>query len=251
MWTTSGRNAKPFVIASAVVLTGCGLSIPGFYDWTESDQSDQSHLLWIIPLASWSISSVLCFVAGRYWPGAFRLDGDSSVCSGGTSGRSELGQARYGLRWLLMVPLVVAAVIVGCQKIPLATTVVVCIGAWSAWGFSLWRRRMVRPELAVLVLGMMLPFVWVYTDAALINEFPWTVLASLAMPGILTAMLSGQFLESSIHQAEWLPFITTAVHLLFGVVVIRFHARLGHYFILFITHVSLMGSIVLQMLVRA
>ncbi|WP_168566229.1 hypothetical protein [Crateriforma spongiae] len=251
MWTPSGRNAKPFVIASAVVLTGCGLSIPGFYDWTESDQSDQSHLLWIIPLASWIISSVLCFIAGRYWPIAFRLNDDSSVGIGDTSARSKLGPGRYGLRWLLMVPLVVAAVIVGCQKIPLATTVLVCLGAWSAWGFSVWRRRMVRPELVVLVLGMMLPFAWVYTDADLMNEFPRTVWASLAMPGILTAMLSGQFLESSIHQAQWLPFITTAVHLLVGVSVIRFHVRLGHYFILFITHVSLMGSIVLQMLVRA
>jgi hypothetical protein len=219
-----------FVLPIAFSLA-IGCLIPWFYEWTDSDQSRPSPLLWQVP-AGIAAGSLLFCCAFSWLPRIPSLSCEKT--------HSDL---RFNLRSLLIVTTCIAICIPLGLKSPLVVCGCICIAAFSYFiAFAARNASSRLPSLALLAC-MLLPYSWVITYdefgrilpaiPVLLGSFPTLV------PGAILAYLSGQ----PFQEAQWLTYLLTAAELIIGVRLIRLGPKPTIAYLLVVMQISLLGSL--------
>jgi heme A synthase len=226
----------PLFIAVSLLV---GWLIPGFYAWTDSDQSRPSPLLWKVPLSS-AIGSVAFCLALPWLPITIKPSYDTARL-----------QMRFSLRTLLMLTTGVAVAIVLLAKFPLAVSGIVCGGAFAHLIAFCVRNPQHRMASAALLACMALPYAWVVGYKELGRILPDLAVMFAGMPAFVPAALIGRLFEQNMHDTPWLAFLLTALELVIGIWMIRLGLKRTIAYLLLVMQLSVLGSLFFYMLVRA
>ncbi len=227
-----------FLIALTLTSAICGWFVPAFYDWTGADQSRPSPLMWQVPLAI--TSGALLFSITLPWipiKGWAKVEGS--------------GQSQFKLRSVMLLMSGVAIAIAIGKWFP-AVLAIFCL---TLALLATIRAAILYPERRFAIVAMfacmILPFAWVLGYRELDNLLPSIVWMSVGLPGFFLSLLINSFIGTSPHESYWLAMLITATQIGIGLWVIRIGPKLAIAYILFMMFSSLMGSLVLNALVRA
>lgn len=226
----------PLFIAVSVLV---GWSIPAFYEWTDSDQSRPSPLLWQVPLSFAVISMAFC-LALPWLPIA--SDEPTDV---------PRTRMRFGLRTLLLITTCVAVAIALLAKFPVAVSWIVCASTFAYFIAFCVRNSQHRLAAATLVACMALPYAWVIGYKDLGRILPDLAVMFVGMPAFVPAALVSRMLGQDMHHTPWLGFLLTAVELAIGIQMIRLGPKRTMAYLLLVIQISILGSLVFHMLVLA
>ena len=200
---------EKWIAIGLVVLSGVlGLLVHPFYDWTGSDQSRPSPLLWRVPI----ILAVLC--------GLFCLAMPWLQIS-----RNEVRSFRFKLRDLLIATAGVGLLAVIGSRFPLLVVasvfffVVVFVVASSICG------KHYRTQTATMFCVMYLPYLWLPFHFEFNTEFSELFGMLLGLPGFLPSIFASQMLNQHPSETIWMPPLITSVQMVVGFVLIRVGPR--------------------------
>lgn len=225
---TSRIPIFPLFIAVSLLV---GWSIPGFYAWTDSDQSRPSSLLWKVPLWS-AIASTACCMALPWLPIKSKSAYDAPQ-----------SPMRFSVRTLLMITAGVAVAIPLLAKFPLVVSEVACAGAFAysiAFCVSNPKHRMAG---SALVACMILPYAWVVGYDELDRILPDLAVMIAGMPAFIPAALLSQLFGQHFLESQWLMFLLTALELVVGIWMLRLGLKRTIAYLLLILQVSTLGSL--------
>lgn len=226
----------PLFIAVCLLV---GWFIPGFYGWTDSDQSRPSPLLWKVPLWS-AIGSVAFCMALPWLPIPIKSSNDAA--------RPRI---RFSLRTLLMLTTGVSVAIALLVKFPLVMSGIVCAGAFAYFIAFCVRNPQHRMAAATLVACMTLPYAWVIGYRGLGRILPDLAVMFAGMPAFVPAALIGRLFRQNMLHTPWLSLLLTALELAIGIWVIRLGPKRTIAYLLLVMQLSVLGSLFFYMLVRA
>jgi len=208
-----------------------GWCMPNFYEWTGSDQSRPSPLLWQVPIGAGV--AVLAFSCILPWLPLARANSQT---------RSQ-GQWRFGLRSLLLLTMVIAVAILLFGKFPTIAGGMICMVVMANLiRVAINNTRLCLPAIALLSC-MMLPYAWVIhydeRDRVLSHFFLWTASWPTFFPA---AYLSGM-LGQDFRESPWISMLLTAIELGVGTWLIGLGPRRTIAFSLFALLTAAMGSL--------
>ncbi|WP_253159925.1 hypothetical protein [Stieleria tagensis] len=218
----------PLFIAASLLV---GWLIPGFYAWTDSDQSRPSPLLWKVPL--WTATASAAFCMALPWLPIGRQLSD----------RPARQPMRFSLRTLLMLTAGVAVAIALIAKFPLVVSGIAFAATFAYWIAFCVRNPQHRMAAATLVGSMMLPYAWVVGYDELDRILPTLVFIIAGMPAFVPAALLSQMFGQHFQESQWLAFLLTALELVIGIGMIRLGPKRTIAYLLLVMQVSAVGSL--------
>jgi hypothetical protein len=226
----------PLLIGVSLII---GWFIPWFYEWTESDQSRPSPLLWKVPV-SMVIASVLFCLALPWLPIKPQSSSDAPQT-----------RIRFSVRTLLIITAGIAIAIPVIAKIPLIASGILCAGAYASLTALGVRNSQHRMAAVALIGCMTLPFIWIIGYGELGRILPELAVIFAGMPAFIPAALTCRLSGLNMHDANWLLFLFTALEIAIGIWMIRLGPKRTIAYLLFVMHLSALGSLALHMLVLA
>lgn len=215
------------ILASPIV----GWFIPGFYEWTDSDQSRPSPLLWRLPLASSIACLAFCMLLP--WLPIIRKEVEGEL-------RPTL---RFSLRTLLIFATAVAVAIPMLTKFPILISGTVCAGTYlNVIIFSV-RHPQHRMASAALIACMILPYTWVLGYGELGRILPVIAMMIGGMPAFIPAAILSRFFGENFHESHWVALLMTSLELLLGLWLIRLGPKRSIAYMLLVLHISVIGSL--------
>jgi hypothetical protein len=218
----------PLFIAVSLVV---GWSIPTFYEWTDSDQSRPSPLLWKVPLWS-AIASATFSMALPWLPIGTKPPSDAPRT-----------QMRFSVRTLLMITAGVALAIPLLAKFPLVVSGIVCAGMFAYFVAFCVRNPEHRMASTALLACMILPYAWIVGYDELDRLLPALAVMITGMPALLPAVFLGQMFGQHFQESPWLAFLLTALELVIGVWMIRLGPKRTIGYLLLVMQISALGSL--------
>ena len=219
----------PLFIAVSLLV---GWFIPGFYAWTDSDQSRPSPLLWQVPLSSAILSVAFC-IAFPWLP----------IASKPPNGIAR-PQMRFSLRMLLMLTAGAAVAIALLFKFPLGVSGIACASAYAYIIAFCVRHPEHRMAAVALLASLTLPYAWVVGYDELGRILPHFAVMFAGMPAFVPAALTSQLLGQNMRESQWLAFLLTAFELAIGIWMIRLGPKRTIAYLLLVIHISALGSLV-------
>jgi hypothetical protein len=219
------------------LLLGC--LIPAFYDWTGSDQSRPSPLIWQTALGLTVSAAVVCF-ALPWLP--IRDEAEH---------RAAPVRFQFKLRTLLAMTAGVAAIIAALAEFPMLVSSILCAISFGCVVRYWVLYRCHRWATAALTACMYLPFFWIFMDGEPKHLFPEILWMASGLPSLFPALLIGGLLGQNQHDTMWLPVLLTGVVLAAGILSIRMGPRRTLACLLIVLLMSTFGSFVLNALARA
>lgn len=215
-----------------------GWLIPYFYDWTDSDQSRPSPLLWQVPLGIFLVSVVVC--CGLPWlPIREKGSEEDSI------------RMRFGLRTMLILTALIALVIGLGMKFPgFVSSMLLGLALFGLVVLAI-KRPSQRLAAITLLACMFLPFSWLlgYEDFdRMLTALP-TFLPS--MPTLLPAGLLANVFRQPLQDSFWIAHLLTAIELLVGIWIMASGPKRAIAYLLLVMNVSLFGSLIFLQLVLA
>ena len=232
------KNRSPTLIFAGLIAASLlvGWHIPGFYAWTDSDQSRPSPLLWKVPLWSAIGSVVFCMVL-PWLPIKIERTKETP--------RSSM---RFSLRMLLLITTVVAVAIPLLAKFPLVAAGIVCAGAFAYFIAFYVRNPQHRMAGSALIGCMALPYAWVVGYDELGRILPDLAVMFAGMPAFVPSLLIGGMLGQHFQASQWLAFLLTALELAFGIWMIHLGPKRTIAYLLLVVQTSVLGSLVFYQL---
>ncbi len=218
----------PLFIAVSLLV---GWFIPAFYAWTGSNQSRPSPLLWTVPL--WSAIASAAFCMALPW---LPIKANPSCDARWTP-------IRFSVRTLLILTTGFAVAIPFFAKLPLLVSGIVCGGAFAYLIAFCVRNPQHRVAAAALVACMILPYSWLVGYGELDRVLPALVAMVAGMPAFLPAAWLSQMFGQHIQESQWLAFLLTALEIVIGMWTIRLGPKRTIAYLLFVMHVSAVGSL--------
>ncbi|KAA5539463.1 hypothetical protein FYK55_24325 [Roseiconus nitratireducens] len=229
-------TASSLLVALSVASAIGGWLVPAFYDWTGSDQSRPSPLMWQVPLGMVVAAMLLCLILP--W---IRIRGWSENVA--------KQPTQFNLRSVMLLTAVIAFAIglryprgvsIAAHLTVLATTL--------RWAVA---HPTYRLAVAALLGCMFLPFIWLLGDREIDAFLPVLFSIAVGAPGILPMALTSSLFGMNPNEATWLAILFTAAEIAIGTCFIRGGAKRTIAYIVFVVLGSLMGSLILNALVRA
>ncbi|MCO8122536.1 hypothetical protein NHH03_12385 [Stieleria sp. TO1_6] len=218
----------PLLIAVSLIV---GWSIPAFYEWTDSDQSRPSSLLWKVPL--WlAISSAAFCMALPWLPIETKPPSDAP--------RTPM---RFSVRTLLMITTGVAVAIPMLAKFPLVVSGIVCAGMFAYFIAFCVRYPEHRMASTALLACMILPYAWIVGYDELDRLLPALTVMIAGMPAFLPAAFLSQMFGQHFQESQWLAFLLSAFELAIGAWMIRLGPKRTIAYLLLVMLVSAVGSL--------
>lgn len=207
-----------------------GWFIPGFYAWTDSDQSRPSSLLWKVPLWSAIASATFCMVL-PWLPIASQSSNDAP--------RTPM---RFSVRtWLMITAAAVAITLLA--KFPLVLSGITSVGAFAYFIVFCVRNPQHRMAGSALSACMILPYAWVVGYDELDRILPMLAVTLAGMPGFLPAAMISQLFGQYFQELQWLAFLLTAMELVIGIWMIRLGPKRTIAYLLLVMLISAVGSL--------
>lgn len=226
----------PLMIAASLVV---GWQIPGFYDWTGSDQSRPSPL---VPQTAVGLllSGILacCFLPWLpivYDPPAT----DRAV------------KAQFKIRTLLVITALAAVLLVAFRTMPLLAlsgglqAIVFCylVRFWIHFPSLRW-------PTASLLACMYLPYAWIVSWSQLYDQLPAVLWIVSGLPAFFLTLLVGSVADQHAENLTWLSSLMVSAELVMGLWMIRLGPRRFVAYLVFVLILSIFGSFVLNALAR-
>jgi hypothetical protein len=230
------RIIFPLLIAISL---GMGLLIPGYHDWTGSEQSRPSPLL--LPTAGCLLLSAIIACGLLRW-----LPVDDQRAP------SEKAQkTQFQIRTILVITALAAILLVALAKLPLlAVSSVLQILALGYLVRSWVRDAPSRWPAAALLSCMYLPYAWIVTWNDLTSAWPEILWLAFGLPSFLLTLLVGGLLQQHPQNLQWLSMLLTSGQLAAGVWVIQVGTRRLIAWLIFSLLASVFGSFILNALFR-
>ncbi|WP_419190007.1 hypothetical protein [Stieleria marina] len=208
-----------------------GWFIPGFYAWTDSDQSRPSPLLWKVPL--WSAIAFAAFCVALPWlPIGAKPPSDAP--------RKPM---RFSVRTLLMITAGVAVATALFAKFPLVLSGIACAGAYAYLIWLCVKTPHHRLAASALIGVMILPYAWVVGYDELDRLLPTLAIMIAGMPAFLPAAFLSQMIGQHFQESQWLAFLLTTAELLIGIWMIRLGAKRTIAYLMLVLLISAVGSL--------
>lgn len=233
-WKSHSRTLilTTFIATSLFV----GWLIPGFYAWTDSDQSRPSPLLWQVPL--WSAIAAVLFSAALPWLPILQS----------SPPHEQRPRTRFGLRTLLGITATVAVMLAAMTKFPL---VVSCVASFIAFAYLVSfcvRNPQHRLSAATLISCMVLPYAWVIAYDELDRLIPAILWMFIGFPAFFPGAVMSSLLGQNFGNSYWPSVLLTAIELGVGMWVIHLGPKRTIAYLLFAMLTSAMGSLVFYQL---
>ncbi|MFO0941218.1 MAG: hypothetical protein U0930_10655 [Pirellulales bacterium] len=230
-------------LLSFVTLIACsaavGWFIPYFYNWTDSDQSRPSPLLWIVPGVAGAGAGVFCCVLPWLPIASPETETDT------------LSVRRFGLRAILVFTTVVAFAIPLFAKFPMVAGIVVCAIAFLHFIWQAQKHSQSRLPAITLLAGMVLPFVWILGYEERDRILMAVLVMSACLPNLLPAAALGAAFGVDFQNSYWIALLLTSVELTLGIWLIRLGPKRTIAFILLVIMISTLSSLGFYQLCRA
>ncbi|WP_425397907.1 hypothetical protein [Aeoliella sp.] len=225
----------PSLIAISFVI---GWFIPGFYDWTGSDQSRASPLVAQTAIGL-LVGAILIWIVLPWLP----------IAAGATT--DKLPRPRFTSRTLLLVTAGIAIGVAVATRFPMVVSGLLCA---MVFGYAIWfsiRSSRHRWPTAALLACMIGPYVWIVFHDELESLFPAILWMAAGLPAFLPAALLSSLWGHNLHEVTWLSVLLTAVELAIGIWLIRLGPRRTIAYLVLVLLMSTIGSFGLNALVRA
>lgn len=221
------------LIGISVVVGWC---MPGFYEWTGSDQSRPSPLLWQVPIGAGVAALAICCLLP--WLPITRPE---------TQLRPP-GQWRFGLRSLLILTTAVAVAFPLFSKFPTIAGGIACAIATANLIRVAIRDASLRLPAIALLACMILPYAWVvhYEERDRILSHFLTMIAT--WPTFIPAAYVGGMLGQNFHETGWIAMLLTAIEVAIGTWIICLGPKRTIAYALVALLMSAMGSLVFYQL---
>ena len=237
--TPTGRLEVSLYVAVITLATVIGFSVHGFYDWTGADQSYAPPILGYTALGilialclGWSILPFLQIPRDESLEAfANRLKISTRTLLGLTTACAFL------LVLLIKFPVVISSVLFGL-------TLVLMI-------YLIWNLPPIRLRIAALLASMYCPYLWLVGYASTHAGLSAVPLMYLGLPGHLPLLFASRFLQEHPGENFWLAVTFSSVQLLVGCWLLIIGARRGIAYLLFMLASAVIGSFVLNALLRA
>jgi len=222
-----------------VVSSLVGWSIPGFYEWTDSDQSRPSPLLWKVPLGT-AISFFAFCIALCWLPIAVEHSDDSP--------RTWMG---FSKRTLLLLGTFVALATVFFAWFPVVVSGCVLAAMLVCFVAFFVRHPMHRLELGTFIACMYLPYAWLLGYSELDRILPMIAVMFTAMPAFVPSLVVSRGLGLHFQELHWLAFLFAALEIAWGMWMIWLGPKRTIAYLLLVLLLSALGSLVLLQLCLA
>ncbi|TWT50905.1 hypothetical protein Pla22_36480 [Rubripirellula amarantea] len=210
--------------------------MPGFYAWTDSDQSRPSPLLWKVPL--WVAIASVAFCAALPW-----LPVNAS-----TVGASSRQAIRFSLRSLLAVTAGVAIAIALIAVFPIVFSGLTCAAAYVYLIAFCLRNRQHRTAGFALIACMIFPYGWVVSYEELDRILPTLAILLAGMPTFVPAALIGQLFGQHFQDSQWVAYLLTAAEIFVGIWMMRLGPKRTIAYLLFVMQISALSSLAFYMM---
>lgn len=213
-----------------------GWFMPDFYEWTGSDQSRPSPLLWQVPMGTGVAAVAICCLLP--WLPINRPE----------SQRRSTSRWRFGLRSLLILTTAVAAAIPLFAKFPtIAGSVACAIATANLVRVAIQEESLRLPTIAFLAC-MLLPYAWVvhYAERDRILTHFLTMIAT--WPTFFPAAYLNAMLGKNLHETDWIAMLMTASEVAVGTWIICLGPKRTIAYLLLVLLTSAMGSLVFYQL---
>ncbi|MCA9190331.1 MAG: hypothetical protein KDB03_01160 [Planctomycetales bacterium] len=231
---------SPRIAVSLSLLTGiAGWFIPAIYDWSGSDQSRPSPVLWQGPLALACLVVLTCF-ALPWLP-----------LTSWTNPDNQHARGRFGLGNMLVVTSGVALLLGIGARLPTASMILALVFTTGLVGRSWWVAPQLRVPIAALLGILYLPFAWILGYGELSNMMPEVLLLSLYLPGLFPAAVANYIVPNDIYPRHLLAAFLVCAEILFGLWLIHGGSRRTLAYFAFLSIACWLSALVLYALVRA
>ena len=174
-----------FIVASLVL----GWLIPGFYEWTGSDQSRPSPLIWQFALGMIIGGFILCLLL-PFLPAQTAAEDETRE-----------PKMRFTVKNLIVLTGVIAIIVVALMKFPLVTSCVLCGGAFLHYVWFIVLHPKLRLPAAALLSCMCLPFVWLVGYGEFSNIWKGLVWIATGLPMLLPSAYLASWFGLNFHTA--------------------------------------------------
>lgn len=239
MATRFSISILPVYLTLIVVSFLIGWFIPGFYDWTGSDQSRPSPL--IVPTAVGLVVGAIVVWAILPWLPIAEDAPDAD----------KLPRVRFTSRTLLLITTAMAIVLAVATKFPMVVSSVLCtlVFCYAIW--SCIRSRQHRWPTMALLACMVLPYVWLPFYDEIDNMLPAILWLAAGLPAFLPAALIASLFGPITNDVNCLAILLTAAEMAIGLWLIRLGPRRTIAYLVLVLLMSTIGSFGLNALVRA
>lgn len=233
----SGRSTRIIAFVTLIAVSMMvGLSMPAFYEWTDSDQSRPSPLLWKVPV--WSAIAVsLCCCVLPWLPIVTPQEPTRPTSN-----------FRFGLRTLLVLTAVVAIAIPSLAKFPIVAAGIICGLAFANFIRVGVKEPNTRLPATALLACMILPYAWVvrYEELDRIqSHFLWMI---ATWPTFFPVVYLGGIFGQPFRDSPWLAMLLTAIEVAVGTWFICLGPKRTIAYSQVVLLISAMGSLVFYQL---
>jgi hypothetical protein len=228
-----------FLVLLIVVSVVAGRLIPAFYAWTDSDQSRPSPLLWKVPLWAAIATAMFCCILPM-----LRISPPESP-------HETRKGFQFGLRTLLIATTLITISIPLGMLYPLVVSGIICAAAFACQIALAVRIPSQRFAAITFFACMILPYSWMVTY----EEFGRTLISLPLLFGSLPTLYPGGWLSymlgQNLHDSMWVNYLLTAMVIFVGIWLIQLGPKRTIAYLLFVTQMSLLGSLALYQAVIA
>ncbi|MEM6980091.1 MAG: hypothetical protein AAF539_10545 [Planctomycetota bacterium] len=214
-----------------------GLSIPAFYEWTGSDQSRPSPLLWQIPMGTVVIALVICAVLP--WLPISQIE---------TKSPNSDRRIRFTVRRLLGMTVVVAGLIAAGSRFPHGTASLVCLAVLLNLVRIAIRNTTGRVSAITLIACMVFPYAWIITYAERDRISAFVMQQSATWPMYFPSNYAVYYLGIDHRSSAWFASLLTAIEFAVGSWCVVRSVKLTIVFCIWAMLTSAMGSLVFYQL---
>jgi hypothetical protein len=225
-----------------------GWYIPGFYDWTGSDQSRPSPLIWQTALVLTICLLMFYAVLAWYHLRQRRLPRDESSSL-------ELNTKARVTIWQLMVLTLVAAIVIALAKLGEPGPGVISASSLGFYGtlsyvaYSVRKNGRLRFLMIAQLVCLYSPFVWLAQGKGGMGS--GIFLAVPGLPAILPAALFSNLMGQKTSGMIWMGLVICSLELAIGLWLARQGDKRTIAYIAFVWLIALFGSFGLNAMVRA
>ena len=224
-----------------LLIAGCfliGWMIPIFYYWTGSGQN---RLAPEFQEGYWSLLGfgTLSWFVIPWLPMRKPAAGE------------ETKAFQFDIRLLLLITSIVAVVTAAGSKGPIALSVLLGVTAFVALARMVAKELSWKFQIGALLACMYLPYVWFFFTGSF-RSIGWSTIVGYAigLPAFLPSFFLAGLFGTHVDEAIWLMILLLVVEVAIGFWVIRIGPRCAVVYFVFAILMSILGSMILDVLMR-
>ncbi len=229
---TFKRNRQTLVFLSFIVVSAAaGWGIPWFHEWSGTQQSHRSPLIFRLGIGLTAGGIALCFLLPRLLHPRQTSETD----------KQPTIRFRFTMRQALVFIALTAVWVGSSRQLEVAASRFLCIGILCCAGWLIRQNRADRWALVTLFSCMVLPYLWLALDRSLLQML-YTMSVIIGLPAFVPQLLIGVIIDQRTVEWFWMGALLTAIQMRFGLWMIQSGPERTIVFLVYSLLASLFGS---------